>query len=463
MCALAGMLVAGLFSGCGGGTDQGEAAQGETSQGGTSQQEQAEGTSEGEEVSGQDTAEKPSGKLIVGGYPVGDTAFEAVIEGFQEEYPDIELEFQFLASSDYHKQLQTALAAGTGAPDVAMVEGAQLAMYRDADVMENLLDAPYNAGEMKDDFVDFKWEPALSYDGTKLSGLVWDIGPASYFYRADIFEEVGLPSEPEAVAELMSTYDGVLEVAEKVYVEGQRWLLPSAVDLYTWNFLNRNFYDEDLNLQIDNENARKALEAAITMRNNGWDAKVSMWDNEANIMFNNGSLVSVVAGCWYGGSLKTSVSPDNSGKWAVTSLPAGIPDANWGGSYVCIPKQCQNKEAAWAFVKYMMANKDVQNTMFSASDLFPGYKPAWDDPLYDEPDEYFGGQKVKRLWADIAEKIEPVFSTYMDATAEEKMNTVVSTSLDEGKSVDEILEKLESEIMESTKQEFERQEALMQQ
>lgn len=153
--------------------------------------------------------EKPKGKIVVGGFPVGDEAFKAALEGFHTEYPDIEVEFQFLASGDYHQQLQTALAAKTGAPDVAMVEGAQIGLYRDAGVMENLLADPYNAGELAADFVDYKWNQALSIDGSELCGIVWDIGPSTYFYRADIFEEVGLPSEPEAVAELMSTYEGI--------------------------------------------------------------------------------------------------------------------------------------------------------------------------------------------------------------------------------------------------------------
>lgn len=446
---LAGCLVVGAVTGCGNSPAEGT---------GNNPSDEVSGT--GADHGGAE--EQPGGKIVVGGFPVGDEAFKAALEGFHAEYPDIEVEFQFLASGDYHQQLQTALAAGTGAPDVAMVEGAQIGLYRDAKVMENLLSAPYNAGELAGDFVDYKWNQALSVDGSELCGLVWDIGPSTYFYRADIFEEVGLPSEPEAVAELMSTYEGVLEVAEKVYIENQRWLLPNALYLYTWNFLNRNFYDENLNLLIDTENARKGLEAAITMRENGWDAQISsMWDNEANIGFANGSIVSIVAGSWYGGSLKSYVSPDNAGKWAVTTLPAGIPNANWGGSYVCIPKQSENKEAAWAFVKYMMADADAQNAMFEATDYFPGYMPAWDSDLYEAEDPYFGGQKVRKLWVEIANDIEPVFSTYMDGDVESIMVTAVDTGLSEGMNADQILEFLEQEIEDKVKQDFEKQVDIM--
>ena len=58
-------------------------------------------------------------------------------------------------------------------------------------------------------------------------------------------------TDPDEVAELMSTWDGVLEVARKVNIPGKRWLLPDASYLYFELFCNRDYYDEDLNLQLE--------------------------------------------------------------------------------------------------------------------------------------------------------------------------------------------------------------------
>ena len=76
--------------------------------------------------------------------------------------------------------------------------------------------------------------------------------------------------------------------------------------------------------------------------------------------------------------LKTDIDPDGAGHWGAIGLPAGMSDTNWGGSFLVIPEQSENKEAAWAFVKYMLATTEGQNTMFKAIDYFPAYKPAWD-------------------------------------------------------------------------------------
>lgn len=70
--------------------------------------------------------------------------------------------------------------------------------------------------------------------------------------------------------------------------------------------------------------------------------------------------------------------------------------------------------------------------MFQAVDYFPAYTPAYDDPIYDEEDAYFGGQKTKQLWVSIAKDLEPVYTTQMDVTAEGQIYTSVNQGLQDG-------------------------------
>ncbi len=170
------------------------------------------------------------GEIEVGGWPSGDDAFKAALDGFNEVYPNIEVELVFTDTTSHHQNLQTALAAGSGAPDVAMVEGAYIAQYKNSLALADL--NQFGAEELHDKFGDFKWDQAVSDDGTRFVALPWDLGPTLYYYRTDVFEEVGRPTDPDEVAELMSTWDGVLEVAETVSIPGQIWFLPSAAYPY---------------------------------------------------------------------------------------------------------------------------------------------------------------------------------------------------------------------------------------
>ena len=343
------------------------------------------------------------------------------------------------------------MAAGSGAPDVAMVEGAYIAQYRDSSALTNLYDEAYNAKELQDDFVAYKWDQAVSSDGSRLVAIPWDIGPCTYFYRTDIFEECGLPTDPVEVAEMMSTWGGVLEVAEKVSIPGERWLLPDASYLYFELFCNRDYYDEDLNLKLEREGDLDCLNAVIKMRENGLDMNVDMWSNEAYAAYADGTCVSVATGAWFGGFLKTDIDPQGAGHWGATTLPGSVKSSNWGGSFLVIPEQSENKEAAWAFVKYMMATQEAQNTMFETVDYYPAYIPAWEDTeIYEAEDPYFGGQKTKKLWAEIAAELEPVNTTIMDTAAEGCIYSSVNSGLDQGLDAEEIRELVAKDIENAT-------------
>jgi len=400
--------------------------------------------------------------LTVGGWPAGDTAFKAIIPAFEAAHPGVKVELVFMSTTDHHQQLATAIAAGSGASDVVMLEQAWVGRFKDGEGFENLLAEPYNAGELKDQFVEYKWNLACSVNKERMIGLVWDIGPATLFYRRDIFEEVGLPSDPAEVDKLFATWDGFLQAAEKVYIPGKRWLVPSASYLYEWFWMNRDFYNEKLELNVEKAGALEALNAAIAMRQKGLDAQIDdMWSNEANAAFGSGAIASVAAGCWYGGFLKGWIAPDTAGKWGVAHMPGGLSTSNWGGSYLAIPSQSQHKDLAWEFIKYACATPEAQNTMFEAVDYFPGLITAWDSDIYSAEDPFFGGQKTRELWVEIAKNTNPTFATLMDQAAEAAMQTAVRSGLNENKTAEEIIADMKSRIENDTRDDLEKMQELM--
>ncbi|MEY8355188.1 extracellular solute-binding protein [Lachnospiraceae bacterium 54-53] len=391
-----------------------------------------------------------SGVIEVGGWPSGDDAFEAALDGFNKKYPNVEAELVFTDTSSHHQSLQSALVAGSGAPDVAMVEGAYISQYRDSTALCDL--NTLGAADLKDEFVAFKWNQAISSDGKRMVAIPWDLGPTLYYYRTDVFGEAGLPTDPEEVSELMSTWEGVLKVAEAVSVPGKRWFLPSAAYPYQWMFINRDYYDDKLNLKLERDGDLECLEACLAIRKNGWDMNVDMWSGEAYAAYAAGTCVSVAAGSWFSGFLKTDIDPEGAGHWGATALPGGMPATNWGGSFLVIPEQSENKEAAWAFVKYMLATTEGQNTMFQAVDYFPAFIPAWSDApeLYTDPDEYFGGQAPNSIATKIAGDVPVVNNTIMDVTAEGYLYSSFNAGAEAGESPEQIRERLGRDIEAAT-------------
>lgn len=373
--------------------------------------------------------------ITIWGWPAADVAFEAFRSDFEAAYPDIKLDIQMMPFDDVHNKLLASLAAGAGAPDVTMIEINHIDRFVAKGGLTNLLEEPFNAGQYKDEMVAYKWAQATAPDG-RLVAFPWDIGPATFFYRRDLFEQAGLPSDPESVAQMTQTWPDFIEVAKKLTdPANQRWALGNASDIVYTNFAHRNLFDADWNCAVNNELAVQLLTYAQEARNAGIDAKVADWSPEWQTLLGNGSIAMQYGGAWFGGFLKGWLKPEGvdwEGKWGIFEVPED-PGQNWGGSFLAIPEQSTKKEAAWKFIEFALARADSQNKMFAAVDYFPAYIPAFEDPMYQEPDPFFGGQKTRAIWVDIAvNKTKPFITTPMDAQAEQIFMSYVTRALDQG-------------------------------
>jgi multiple sugar transport system substrate-binding protein len=294
----------------------------------------------------------------------------------------------------------------------------------------NLLDNPYNAGKYKKDFVGYKWDLALSPDG-KLFAFPWDIGPASIFYRRDLLDKAGVPSDPAKLAKLIRTWDDYIQLGKKVNdPKNQVWWIDNARGVPYIYYSHKNFFDKKMNIAVDNATTRRVLTIAQKLRNDGMDAKTSAWTDEWYTMLNQGRIATTISGCWFGGFLKSFIAKDTVGKWGIIPVPEQ-PLQNWGGSFLAVTRQSANPEAAWKFVEYLCADAKAQNTIMKTVDYFPALIPAWKDALYDEPDPFFGGQKTRRLWADVASSQGPFVVTPLDGVAENAFNIELDKFLDQ--------------------------------
>ncbi|MDR0468804.1 MAG: extracellular solute-binding protein [Peptococcaceae bacterium] len=393
-----------------------------------------------------DNPEKIS--ITVGGWPAMDEALNVILPLFNEKYPDIEVIVpeSMPKAGDWHPQLQAMLISGHGAPDVCLIEEARVGVFKDHGLLVNLYDEPYNARKYRDDFVDYKWNSAVSADGKALAGLIWDIGPCTFFYNASIFEAAGLPVQPADVEEYLSTWEGFFDACEKVHaLSDDTWLIGSAADVFQWLWLGRDYYLFDPNsgpiLNFEQKpRFDEFLENSMKIRDMGWDANTRLWiDDESYTYYDTAQIAGIASGAWMGGFFKSWMAVNQAGNFRVCRLPLGLPSTNSGGSYMCIPEQSRNKEAAWKFIEFVLATAEAQNKMFEAVDYFPAYKPAWNDRIYEEGDPFFGGQKTRELWAQIAAEVTPPpFPTPMDSSVEWDIVTFFNDGMRLGLSKDKL-------------------------
>src|SRR5690606_2927544 len=54
----------------------------------------------------------------------------------------------------------------------------------------------------------------------------WDVTPGIFYYREDIYEQMGLPSDPEELGEFLQSEENVLDAAQTL----------AANDIYMWDW-----------------------------------------------------------------------------------------------------------------------------------------------------------------------------------------------------------------------------------
>src|SRR5215212_8869098 len=157
------------------------------------------------------TAAKPSGKVTLWMWKAAhDTLTNSgVLDEFAKEYPDVQVEVVEYAPTDVYQKLPLALQAGTGAPDISLVENSHLAQIV---ALGGLTDMTEWVTPYVDKMNAYKWADA-ELDG-KYYAMPWDSGPVVFYYRRDVFEKAGLPDDPAKVSELVATWDDYLNVCK---------------------------------------------------------------------------------------------------------------------------------------------------------------------------------------------------------------------------------------------------------
>lgn len=382
-------------------------------------------------------APKPSGKITVWCWkaPQDSIVNPGVVTDFNAEYPDIQVEWVTYNPQDIYQKLPLALTAGTGAPDVSCVEDSHLAQFVDLGGLTDLTDRvqPY-----VDQMNAYKWV-AGQKDG-KYYSVPWDSGPVVTYYRRDVFKAAELPDDPDSVSAAVATWDKYLETCKTIKEKTGNNCFPNnkanndarLYEMMLWQ-QGLGYYDSSSgDVTVDSP------ENVATLQKLGefWEADLvsdqQSWTDGwyADFSTLDKPVATFVEAAWMGVFYKTWIAPGTAGKWGVALMPAmkegQVRAANDGGSGFVIPDQSQNKEAAWAFAEFVSARKESQNKIFAYGDIFPALEPAYDDPLYIEPDSFFGGQVTRKVYVDVVKQI-PNAAIYGPRYSD--MNKFVSTAI----------------------------------
>jgi multiple sugar transport system substrate-binding protein len=376
----------------------------------------------------------PPVTLTVASFPDFDRAVVAALPQWNKLHPEIKIKLVSLKIEDHHNAMTTSLAAGAHLPDVMGVDFGYIGIFAESTGFEDLLQAPYSAGQYRSKFVAYTFPQATNSRGN-LAAMPADIGPGALFYRKDLMDKAGVTE-----ADLTKSWESYIESGKKLKAKTGVYLLSRAADvkdIYIRSNLRPGegiYFGDKGKVLVDTPRFVKAFELAKSARTAGIDAKTILWSTEWSEGFKRNRVASQMMGSWLSGHLAKWLAPDSKGQWRSANLPAGAL-ASYGGSFYAIPKKAVNKPQAWEFIKFMTVNKETQLNSLRAMDGFPSLIEAHSDPVMEEPLPYFGGQQARLQWRDTAARIPPIRVDKYDPVANDIVNAELENVLTENKDI----------------------------
>ncbi|KNC15070.1 ABC transporter substrate-binding protein [Arthrobacter sp. RIT-PI-e] len=359
------------------------------------------GASENSGVEGETGAEDVT--LSIGTF--NEFGYEDLFSEYEELNPNVTIEHKKAATSDEARDnLTTRLAAGSGLSDIEGIE---------MDWLPELLEYSDQFADLADPAVEGRWldwksAAATTEDGA-LIGYGTDAGPQGVCYRADLFEAAGLPSDREAVAEMLEgDWQNYFDAGKEFVAasDGVAWF-DSAGATYQ-GMINQveNAYEENDGTVIATENPEvkdiyeQVLQASVE---DGLSAHLTQWEPDWVASFQSDAFATKLCPGWMLGIIEGNAEGVEG--WDIADVfPGG--GGNWGGSYLTVPTQGAHQAEAKKFAEWLTA-PEQQIKAFESKGNFPSQVEALEsETLLSQTDPFFNDAPTGEILVDRANAIE---------------------------------------------------------
>lgn len=288
----------------------------------------------------------------------------------------------------------------TGLADVEAIEVDWLPeVMRYADLLAPVPEA------LTDRWLDWKVADATDAEGN-LIGYGTDIGPEAICYRADLFDEAGLPTDRDEVAALLDGGWGkYFEIgAQYVASTGHAWF-DSAGGTYQGmiNQVEAAYEDPSSGDVIATENPEvKKIYDELLAASATQSAKLGQWSDDWTAGMQNGAYATMLCPGWMLGVISGNAAEVTG--WDIAPVfPNG--GGNWGGSYLTVPANGAHVAEAQLLADWL-TDPVQQIKAFVNAGTFPSQVDALKDPtLLGETNEFFNSAPIGEIFSGQADAV----------------------------------------------------------
>lgn len=374
--------------------------------------------------------------ITVAAYPAVDKIVEAARPAWEQRHPGVALKIVSRQFGDHHTAMTTALSTRVYLPDVMALEVGFVGRFAQGGGLEDLNQPPYAIQQHAPLYVPYALRQATGRGGATVAAPS-DIGPGTMLWRSDVAARAGVTE-----ADLTRSWDSWVAAGVQIKQRTGAHLLAHARDVKDIGIRigvqpgQGLYFDADNRVLVDSPRFARAFELARQVRAQRLDAKVAAWSNEWSEGFKRGTIATQLSGAWLAGHMSNWIAPGTRGLWRASQLPEATFVA-FGGTFFGMPRAAAagNKALAWDLIRLLTQDRRMQLAAFKSQDAFPALVSTYDDPFFEEPIPFLGGQPARSLWREATRHIQAVAVHKQDAFAGEVIDTELDKVLDQGKPV----------------------------
>ncbi|WP_249714363.1 extracellular solute-binding protein [Rhizomonospora bruguierae] len=398
--------------------------------------------------SGGDGAGADTGKLTVWMMGEGGAAQNSFLDSVKAEFttkhPDTEVDVQYIPWLEAPKKFATALAGGSGGPDITELGNTETQGWAAQDALADLTDKLAGWSEGKDLLPNLVKNAQL--DG-KQYGIPWYAGVRAIYYRADWFGELDV-KPPTTWAELVTAARTVQEKKKGVY----GFAVPGNSELPFYSFLwgaggEIATRDGDTwKSGYDTPAARKAVDfwtGLVTREKVAPPAAATWTEVDAQKQFATGTAAMTIAGSWSQTSM-LKANPDIDKSWGTVPIPGeagGAAPAFAGGSDIAIWKDSKRQELAWDYLTILL-NKQNNQKWADSLKFFPVHGDLVSGGTYTS-------DKIMAAFATAMQntRLTPITPQWVEVSRNRSVTQTMNSSVMKGqKTVDQAVKEAATEM-----------------
>lgn len=360
--------------------------------------------------------------LRVASFPSLDRAIHVMLPRWRALHPEVAVELATRRSREHHEAVARTLAdPAAPAPDVVGMSMSYMGRVDPAG-LEELDGPPFLAEGWVEGLVPYAVRQARTAAG-RLRAVPADVGPGTLYYRADVLERAGVPE-----VQLCGTWEELVDAGARVKAATGASLLAHPADLkdlYLRAHMEEGeglYFSQAGEPLVRSPRFVEAFRLAAAARRAGVDAGIAPgWSDAWVDLLRSGALAAHPTGAWFLAHLSSWIAPETRGLWRCCQGP-GTRRACWGGAFYAIPRRAARKELALDFIRLACGDRAIQLGCFRSVHAFPALLEAQDDPSFDEPLPFLGGQPARRLWQRLVKDVRAGPVHALDEAAETAVN-----------------------------------------